>query len=155
MTIINELAAAVNRRRQLQATDFFPFPYLILQPRVPDPKEFKVIMHDGICKYFHQRGENSYYSPRPTSPSYEEVMSYVKKVYYELQNRSHSIILSGLVRIDIMRVKSSKVNKLVVNEIEGVDSNYSATRNEQQGMTQYFLKQHWANVINDKLCNMF
>lgn len=144
MVVRDELIAAIEKRRS--AT--FPFPYLLLQPRVPKPKEFKVIVHNGICKYFHQRGMNSYYTPRQSSPIYKVVMEFANEVYDELKTRSQAIILDGLVRIDIMQVQSSK---FVVNEIEGVDSNYSSTNPENEVMTQNFLKQHWAKIIKEKL----
>lgn len=146
MVVRQELIAAITKRHSANS---FPFPYLLLQPRVPNPKEFKIILHNGIGKYFHQRGMNSYYTPRKSSPIYKDVMEFAKLVYDELKLRSQSIILEGLVRVDIMQVQS----KFLVNEIEGVDSNYSSTNPENEVMTQHFLKQHWANIINEKLQN--
>jgi hypothetical protein len=101
------------------------FPYLLLQPTIPNRREYKVIIHDGECKYFHQRGANSYYSPRLNSPVALQVMGFAKLVYDTLASKTDCCILSGLMRIDVMRITHRNINKLVVNEIEGIDSNYS------------------------------
>lgn len=150
--ILMELEAAI--KNNLKSV----FPYLLLQPKVPNAKEYKVIMHNGTCKYFHQIGKSKYFTPKVGSPTYIEVMEFAKKVYDELASRSTSVILTGLVRIDIMRAESTKIiqegsksSRLVVNEVEGIDSNYSSSNSQFQVMTQNFLQQHWAEIVNLKL----
>ena len=144
--IIQEVNSAISKDlRQI-------FPYLLLQILIPKPKEYKVIMHDGKCKYFNNLGKMHCYSPKFGTPAANEVLGFAASVYNALALRSDSVILSGLVRIDIMRLITPAISRLFVNEVEGVDSNYSASANADFELsTQRFLKRHWGKVINEVL----
>ena len=63
------------------------------------------------------------------------------------------LILDGLFRIDIMKLEteSGGHNIFVVNELEGVDSNYSSKDPVHEASTRTFLQQHWKKIISDKL----
>ena len=52
--------------------------------------------------------------------------------------------MNGLVRIDIMVLQD---NTLVVNEIEGIDSNYSCKNMVTQQTTLNFLDDYWYSVV--------
>jgi hypothetical protein len=148
--IIHELKAAIDK--EIGST----FPYLILQPTIPNRKEYKVILHDGTCKYFNQLGDNKYYSPRLNSPAAKEVMQFAELVYNTIKQRQtidQRLILDGLFRIDIMKLEteSGGHNIFVVNELEGVDSNYSSKDPVHEASTRTFLQQHWKKIISDKL----
>ena len=109
-------------------------------------------MHDGNTQYFNQIGKRTYLTPKLGSVEAEEVMKFARLVYSEIAGRnSGQIILSGLVRIDIMRLKTENENRLFVNEIEGIDSNFSATNQSHELSTQSFVKDYWAKIIEAKL----
>jgi len=127
------------------------FPYLLLQPTIPNKKEYKVIMFDGIPQYFHQRNASLYYSPRHGSDAAVEVMNFAKDVYHALYSRTTNIILSGLIRMDIMRVKTDLESRLVINEVEGIDSAYYAKDYEKEISAKVFIRKHWYRIIEDKL----
>lgn len=157
-----EVIAEFNNAIEKSIIDIFP--YLLLQPTIPNPKEYKVIMYNGVCQYFNQVG-GKYYSPKLGSDIAIEVMSFAKRVYDTIAARTDTIILSGLIRIDLMLLETecsynkklqveSKTRRLVVNEIEGVDSNFSSSNSSFQLKTQAFLHGHWARTIRKTLKNI-
>ena len=119
------------------------FPYLILQLCVPDNKEYKVIMHNGVPKYFHQRGTSNP-SPKLTEPLGRRMFQFATLVHQTLSIRCPHAILDGLVRIDIMKLPD---DSLVVNEVEGIDSNYGCSNFEKQLTTVAFLEKYWYQII--------
>ena len=150
----SDILEEINRTLKIGLKNMFP--YLILQPTVPDPKEYKVIIYNGICQYFHQRGRSCLKCPKLGTEEAVEVMAFAKEVYEELAFRTKRIILNGLMRIDIMRVRTKWDQKgfLKVNEVEGIDSAYGAPNHHLEIKTQDFLKQFWYNLISEKLSSL-
>jgi hypothetical protein len=120
------------------------FPYMMLQPAIPDSTETKVIMHNGVPRYFFVMGENTNASPPLDSPEGIRMFAYATLVHKTLADRCPHAILDGLARVDIMKLAD---NTLVVNEVEGVDSNYSSKDHRNQCETVQFLENYWYNVI--------
>ena len=119
------------------------FPYMMLQTMILDNTESKVIMHAGVPKYFFKMS-GSTASPRVGSPEGIRLFEFATKVHKKLAERCPNIILDGLTRVDIMKLPD---NTLVVNEVEGVDSNYSSTNFDYQLSTASFLENYWFDVI--------
>jgi hypothetical protein len=127
------------------------FPYVLLQPMVPNNRECKVILHDGVPKYFHVLGSNGNISPPLGTPEAERMLTFAKLARDTLVARCPHAIMDGLLRIDIMVLPN---DLLVVNEIEGIDSNYSCKHIERQESTKTFLENHWLSVVT-KLVQKF
>ena len=119
------------------------FPYVLLQPTVPEHKECKVILHGGVPKYFHQRGESNI-SPRKGTQERTDMFAFAMLARDTLAARCPHAIMDGLVRIDIMRLPNKS---LIVNEIEGVDSYYVAKNGGMTLSTQEFLQGYWKSVV--------
>lgn len=77
------------------------FPYMLLQPKVPNNRECKVIMHNGAPKYFHLLGESNI-SPKVGSPEGLRMFTFAKQARDKLAALCPHAIMDGLVRIDIM-----------------------------------------------------
>ena len=120
------------------------FPYIMLQPKVPNNRECKVIFHDGEAKYFNKQGESSQITPNLGSEEAKRMFAFAKKVLDAFVSRGPHAIMNGLVRIDIMVLQD---NTLVVNEIEGIDSNYSCKNMVTQQTTLNFLGDYWYSVV--------
>ena len=133
--VMLELKRVLNEN--LQAT----FPYMLFQPTI-DNTEWKVIMHAGDPKYFCVYGSTA--SPRRGSEDFERMFEFATKVHKTLAERCPTITLDGLVRVDIMKLPDKS---LVVNEVEGVDSNYSSSNFISQASTVKFLEDYWFAVI--------
>ena len=65
-------------------------------------------------------------------------------MHKKLAERCPNITLDGLTRVDIMKLPD---DTLVVNEVEGVDSNYSSSNFDYQLSTASFLENYWFDVI--------
>ena len=129
------------------------FPYLMLQPTIPSRKEAKLILFNGVCQYFSKHSSKCL---RPEEESeVEELFKFAKSAYDALaETLPHCIVNStGLVRIDIMKLEYGEVKRLVVNEVEGIDSNFSGSGGQETSSTT-FIKNFWASVIDDKLNNL-
>ena len=129
-------------RENLQAT----FPYMIFQTTIPDNTESKVIMHAGVPKYFFKMTGSTNASPRVGSVEGTRLFEFATEVHKKLAERCPNIILDGLTRVDIMKLPD---NTLVVNEVEGVDSNYSSPHFLSQLSSVQFLEDYWFKVITD------
>jgi len=121
----------------LQAT----FPYMLFQPTI-DSKETKVIMHCGVPKYFCKYSK--FGGPPRHSDEGKRLFDFAIQVHRTLAEQCPNLILDGLMRVDIMELQDQT---LVVNEVEGVDSNYSSSRFDSQCSTEVFLEGYWSNVI--------
>ena len=110
-TVLNAIRAAIERRV------FDIYPYLMLQPTIPQRKEAKVIMYNGVCQYFNSQQNGKCICPVDESER-DEFFKCAKSVHDALAERLlHSTLNSpGLVRIDIMRIESGDVKRLIVNE---------------------------------------
>ena len=126
------------------------FPYMMLQPMVPKNKECKVILHNGAPQYFHALA-NSNRSPKLKTPEAERMFAFAKHARDTLAARCPHANMDGLVRIDIMVLPG---DLLVVNEIEGIDSNYSCKNIARQDSTMTFLFNNWLSVVT-KLVQTF
>ena len=119
------------------------FPYMLFQPTILVNTEAKVIMHAGVAQYFFKMS-GSTASPRRGSDEGKRMFEFATKVHKTLAERCPNITLDGLVRVDIMKLPN---DTLVVNEVEGVDSNYSSTNFNSQASTVKFLEDYWTAVI--------
>ena len=129
------------------------FSYLILQPTVPNRKEFKVIMHNGVCEYYMNTSQNKHYSPNKNSIQYVAGFEFAYNVFNELKkNLPHSII-NGLIRIDFMKLENDKgeIEKYLLNEIEGIEADYGSANILEQNQTDLFLIEYWDNIVEHYL----
>lgn len=145
--LLTSIRGAIERRVQ----DIFP--YLMLQPTIPERKEAKVIMHNGVCQYFSKHSSKCLRPEEETQVA--EFFKFAKSAYDALAESIPQCITNrpGLVRIDIMKLECRGVKRLVVNEVEGIDSNYSGS-GDQEHSSGTFIENFWASVIDDKLNNL-
>ena len=120
------------------------FPYLMLQPAIPNNTEYKVILLDGVPKYFFAEGQGATASPTLGSDQGKKMFAFATLVHQTWSSRNPQGILDGLGRVDIMELEDGE---LVVNEIEGVDSNYSSKSFGKQCQTVTFLDNYWTKII--------
>ena len=126
------------------------FPYLMLQPLIRCDNVTKTIVLNGRAQYFSQTDSTSGLAgqtKRPPVPR-EELFGFAEMVVRKLKTRCPEFVSDGLVRVDIFQTTEGK---LVVNEVESFDANFTSCRGEEEALTQCFLTKYFEKILSDGL----
>jgi hypothetical protein len=130
----------------IKASDVFD--YLILQPRMKNNNESKIILYNGKAQYFSsvpRRGLTGKFGE-------EELLKFAEEAWNELQKQSAGAFLGdGLTRVDLF---SKMDGMLVVNEFENLDASYSKLGGTFETNTKMFLVEYYYHLTNTLLSKL-
>jgi hypothetical protein len=139
----------------------YEIPYMMLQPRMLNRKEYKVVLLNGqrshIAPLPSSHKECKAYSKSPHTRLFEFAETAVKL----LADAQPHAILDGLVRVDIFETqeKESYVdangiiglrNRWVVNEFESIEAQFTSTATKD-ALVLNFLHNYWIEKINNAI----
>lgn len=132
------------------AKDCYKVPYLILQERVFDISEVKVIFLG--CKFSHiaDVGKNTKHSLPNFSTN--EIVEFASASLQLLRDTLGYSIVDGLVRVDVFQSNSGH---LVVNEFESLDANYECRKVAYNNATVLFLARYWEGKLLNTIHQLF
>jgi hypothetical protein len=120
-------------------------PYAMIQTRMKNPRETKVVCLDGKVQYI---AKNTSTIGRAISrPPHTELFAFVESAVQQLQEqREGAAITDMLVRVDVFK---SQDGLFRVNEFESLEAAYQSTRSDMKGEShvQTFLTDYWLNVL--------
>jgi len=120
------------------------FPYLIVQPRMQNTNESKVVLWNGQAQYIVQTSNRI--SPKRCPK--ETIMEFAEKAWRLLVERCRGAFLSdGLVRVDLFCTVNGQ---LVVNEFESLDAAFFGP-NTTELQTAEFLRVYYVNMLKEAL----
>jgi len=122
----------------------YELPYMMLQERVNDNKEVKLVFLNG--NFSHVASARKCSLPGFTT---EDLVSFAKEMLELLRSSSNHCILDGIVRVDIFKSNSGH---LVVNEFESLDALYTGTSESCTNNTDLFLNLYWEGKIYNSIC---
>ena len=126
-------------------------PYIMLQSRMINPKEVKVVCINGKAQYIAYNANNSgrAISKKPNL----EIFAFAERAIAELSARCVGAITNGLVRVDIFQAKSGEYK---VNEFESLEASYSSTNRDitNDAIVFRFNVAFWTFHINNSLTNL-
>lgn len=128
--------------------------YCMLQPCLANRKEYKVILLGGTARYvadIKQRGGLG--EPFSMSP-HTDILCLAEKAGELLEARCLGANIHPILRVDVMQSK----NGYVVNEFEGLEACYYATKVDLEFHTYSFLEEFWfitlQSLINEHIGNL-
>ena len=127
----------------------YEIPYMMLQERVKDNAEVKMIFLNFEFNHFAStRGRN--FVTRLPGYSEEDLIAFGYSVLEKLKsnNLGQVYILDGLVRIDIFKANSGE---LVLNEVESLEAGYQTSDAVSCARVDDFLHTYWETKIYDSI----
>jgi hypothetical protein len=109
-------------------------PYVMMQPRLRNLKEYKMICHHGVIVYKVQKKKD----PGKAFPGVED---FAKHALDTLSTRLPQCMTDFMIRVDIMQLDCGR---LVVNEFESFEAQYCGAGEVD---TISFLEGYWANTL--------
>ena len=126
------------------------FPYLMLQPRMKHDNESKIILHGGIAQYLSITDSTNGLTraTKRDAVPLTELKFLAEKVIKTLKFRCPHFVSDGLTRVDFFQNAAGKV---VVNEVEALDSNFSSCNPDFQDSTKHFLSKFFEDVLYESI----
>ena len=122
------------------------FPYLIIQPRMISNNESKVILWNGKAQYISNNGCKPKIMGSKNGKI--ELFQFAEEAWKALQEGTNGAFIGdGLSRVDCFL---SAEGKLVVNEFENLDANFSGPKT-YECKTPTFLCDYYSNMIQSLL----
>ena len=116
--------------------------YAILQNRLCNRKEYRVVLLNGKASHLANVG----YNPSPQKAfsrhPHTELFSFAEQSLVILKDRCPSSIVDGLVRVDVMCTDNGD---MVVNEFESLEADHGGTIDEEFAVST-FLTNHWEKM---------
>ena len=107
--------------------------------------ESKVILWNGKAQYVCTNGGKRGILGKTTKP---KLFTFVEEAWTALNTETNGAFLGdGLSRVDCFCTEDGKI---VVNEFESIDANFSGTRS-YESMTTSFLADYYKRIIDTKL----
>jgi len=122
------------------------FPYLIVQPRMINNNESKVILWNGKAQYLNINGKKRGIigNKNGREVTNDEVFKFAEDAWEALRKGTRGAFLGdGLSRVDCFL---SAAGKIVVNEFENLDANFSGPK-LYECRTPQFLCNYYKNMI--------
>ena len=123
---------------KLGVTHAQTYPYLMLQPRMACNNESKIILLGGKARFVSRTdGKSGLIHGKTTrAVPQAELFQFVEMAYNMLKENNPYFNGDSLVRIDVFQTSE---NKLVVNEVETLNANYSCANLDNELLIKSFL----------------
>jgi hypothetical protein len=122
-------------------------PYAMIQPRLLNRKEYKVIVLNGRVSHVLPQGANGTRTADGrtfSTPPHRDLHKFAETVVSMLHHVCPGTITNYLVRVDIMQKQSGN---LIVNELESFEAAYASKCDAETSATDAFVKNFWENVL--------
>ena len=122
----------------------------MLQPRMKFANESKIILHGGVAQYLSITGGMSGLTRTTLRDAVPlaDLKTLAEKVIKTLKFRCPHFVSDGLTRVDMFQNMAGKV---VVNEIEALDANFSSCNHDYQDSTKSFLSKFFENLLYEAI----
>jgi hypothetical protein len=132
----------------LATTKYFGnIPYMLLQPRMKNRKEYKVVVLNERPTYISYNPKDSGSDRKAFSkPPYTDLLEFADIALQKLKKNCPETISDGLIRVDIFQNENKK---FIVNEFESLDANYAANEGNmvKDSITSESLNFYWMQKI--------
>jgi hypothetical protein len=126
----------------------------VIQPRVPDNTEVKVICFNGEPRFCNPRKNQGRKSPFKHAPD-QVFFDFAQRVIKELREIAPHLIANQVLRVDIFGIRDTDDNlSLFVNEIEGYEAcawGKGADAHKHLCQMAEDLTQSWFNLVDEVL----
>jgi hypothetical protein len=124
-------------------------PYTMVQPRLTNRKEYKVVVLDGVASHIIPQCANgiSCEGSAFRYASAGDVMKFAEMAVLCLSRHCPGSQVDGLIRVDVMETKHGN---LIVNEFESLEAVYETPHNagaEVEGHVKLFLMSYWVRKV--------
>ena len=122
-------------------------PYALIQPRMRNRKEYKVVLFNCHAQYVADisTGSNHKGSIIFSHAPHSELVDFAVQAALLLSKTCSFFICDGIVRIDVFQTMQGK---LVVNEVESLEANYSSRNHLNQLRMRNLLDQYWHSILS-------
>ena len=124
------------------------YPYVMIQPCMSNRKENKVACFQGqpmhICSIKRGGNDNS----KKISKTDNEILLFAQDAINIFKLNCPYAITDGLFRVDMFQ---NAQGKLVVNEFESLEANYSSSKHLDESFILRYLHHYWKNMIYSDL----
>jgi len=122
------------------------FPYLMLQERMASTNETKTIFFNMEPKYISITDSTSGLIRMKKRPpvKVEDIYAFSLRALQTLKERVPHFVCDGLIRVDVFQRADGR---LVVNEIESLDANYSSSYIDLQSQVEPFLTKYFESKL--------
>ena len=124
-------------------------PYTMVQPRLTNRKEYKVVVLNGVASHIIPQCANgiSCEGSAFRCASAGDVMKFAEMAVLCLSRHCPGSQADGLIRVDVMETKHGN---LIVNEFESLEAVYETPHNagaEVEGHLKLFLMAYWVRKV--------
>lgn len=117
------------------------FPYLIVQPRIGNTRESKVVLLNGEAKFISSSTKPGLLGVKTA----KELLEFAELAVNHLNERTKKAFLSdGITRVDLFCTKD---NRLIVNEFESLDANFATSNTALQSQTSEAIVQYYKDKL--------
>ena len=130
----------------------YTVPYLILQEKVKNNVEVKVVFLGGQFSHIASIGSSKV---KQSLPNFEtkEIVQFASWALQSLEQEMNGCaILDGLVRVDVFE---SNNRTLVVNEFESLDAGFECCHESKNNATTAYLKMYWQSKLYCAIAQLF
>jgi hypothetical protein len=120
--------------------------YAMIQARMRNRKEYKIVIFNGKVQYIANisTGRRIKGCVHFSYPPHSALFEFAEMIVSHLSTTCPSFISDGLVRVDVFQTMH---NRFVVNEIESLEANYSATFPIDQFTLRTKLNGYWHSKL--------
>lgn len=137
-------------RGKYSAHNHYIFPYVIMQERVIDNAEAKLVFCNKEFKHFYGQSSKNPHSLSPFTSN--DLVAFATTVLESLTCKESVFMIDGLVRVDLFK---NNEGKLVVNELESLDASYEGSNKTSNDETFSFLEMYWEQKIYECIADLF
>lgn len=123
-------------------------PYMLLQPRLKNSKECRVVCLKRKAQYIADINVGSAGLKFGES---KDIMKFAERAVNTLRKNCPQSITDGLVRVDVM---SFSDGRFVVNEFESLEANFNSKVHGNELKVNTFLMEYWSQKINTSMINL-
>jgi len=124
-------------------------PYTMIQPKLLNRKEYKVVVLGGVASHIIPQKANGITCPGRAFASGPEINHFAEMAVRSLAKCCPSSIVDGLVRVDVM---VTHCGNLIVNEFESLEAVFEPSEREHAevwGKLNRFMFQYWRRRIKN------
>jgi hypothetical protein len=143
------------------AKSCYVIPYMMLQPRMQNRKEYKVVLLDGKASHIAVVNKSHRGSIAYSSHPHSRLFAFAESAVSMLKNAKPYAILDGLVRVDVFETQEKEImvdkngneitqKRWVINEFESIEAQFTSNaRND--AFVYSFLYDYWFAKISSVL----
>ena len=144
-TVSEVLACVECIRRKIYNGELAFVPYVMLQPKMTNNFEYKVVCWNGRPCYIAERKRGSCRGGAFAAKKEDKLLDFAASAVKMLSESCPHAILNGLVRVDIFTTQQE--GKYVVNEFESLEARFYSTNGAKNGTIVAAMRCYWYEVL--------